>query len=130
MVQRVLEHGTSDEHDAAARAIRTESGGMDGEAAADDVSGSGGAISGGYRSLFCGLAGASELRRILEAVVDRESLRANPGAGFQSGRVVRHFSGRNSAELCAAEEGGGDGRSAARAEAAFLPEKCRTTRPD
>src|SRR5258708_12913813 len=98
MVQRVLEHGTSDEHDAAARAIRTKSSGMDAEAAGDHVSGSGGAISGGYRSLFCGLAGASELRRILEAVVDRESLRANPGPAFQSGRVLRPFSRKHAAE--------------------------------
>src|SRR5712664_4156845 len=117
MVCRIMEHRTGDEHDAAAGAIRTESGGMDGEAAPDDVSCAGGAADGGSCVLFRGLAGASELRRILEAVVDRESLRANPGAGFQSGRVVRHFSGRNAAELCAAEEGGGDGRSAARAEA-------------
>src|SRR6266404_1437522 len=130
MVYRIMEHGTGNKHDAAAGAIRTESGGMDGEAAADDVSCAGGAADGGSCVLFRGLAGASELRRILEAVVDRESLRANPGAGFQSGRVVRHFSGRNAAELCAAEEGGGDGRSAAHSSAAFLPEKCRTTRPD
>src|SRR5258707_7823827 len=117
MVYRIMEHGTGNKHDAAAGEIRTKSSGMDGEAAADDVSCAGGAADGGSCVLFRGLAGASELRRILEAVVDRESLRANPGPGFQSGRVVRHFSGRNAAELCAAEEGGGDGRSAARAEA-------------
>ncbi len=43
---------------------------------------------GGSRFLFCRLARASELRRILEAVVHRGSLRANPGARFQSRRLV------------------------------------------
>src|SRR5260370_8757325 len=116
MVCQIMESGTGDEHDAAAGAIRAESSGMDGEAAADDVSCAGGAADGGSCVLFRGLAGASELRRILEAVVDRRSLRANPSAGLQSRCVVRHFSGRNAAELCPAEEGGGEREGATRAK--------------
>src|SRR5229473_559682 len=112
MVCRIMEHGTGDKHDAAAGAIRTESGGMDGEAASDDVSCAGGAADGGSCVLFRGLAGASELRRILEAVVDRRSLHANPSAGFQSRRgqklmvyVGGHAGGSNNKKVGAVDFG-------------------------
>src|SRR5260370_20715418 len=100
VVQRILDHRTGDEHDAAARAIRTESGRLDAEAAADDLSSSGGAAGGGSCSVLCGLARASELRRILEAVVHPGSLRANPGARFQPRRLGWTFSRTTPAELC------------------------------
>src|SRR5258708_5629679 len=44
MVQRVLEHGTSDEHDAAAGAIRAKNRGMGAETAGEHLSRSGGAL--------------------------------------------------------------------------------------
>ena len=57
------------------------------------------AIGGGNCAIFYGLAGASEFRRVLEAVVDRGSLREHSSAGAEFWRVVRHFSGRDAARI-------------------------------
>src|ERR1700676_2476195 len=112
-----MDHRSGAEHHATARARGTESSCMDAKAAVYDVSCSGSAADGGSCSIFCRVARASELRRILEAVVDRGSLRANPSASFWFGRVVRHFSGGHVAELRAFEKGSRHRASAARAEA-------------
>src|SRR5260370_2382694 len=99
MVCRIMEHGNGDKHDAAAGAIRTESGGMDGEAAADDVSFAEGAADGGSCVLFRGFAVASELRRLLEALNDRESQRTNPRAPSHPRPALPHTPCMNPSRL-------------------------------
>ena len=120
-----MDHRTGDQYYAASRSRRTKSSRMDAKTAAGDLPNSRGAADGGSRYVFCGLARASELRRILEAVVDRGSQRANPSAGFWFGGVVRHFSGRHPAKLRAPEKGSRHRASAARAEADGLRRRPR-----
>src|ERR1700682_6604193 len=112
-----MDHRTGDQYYAASRPRRTKSSRMDAKTAAGDLPNARGAAAGGSRYVFCRLARASELRRILEALVDRGSQRANPSAGFWFGGVVRHFSGRHPTKLRAPEKGSRHRASAARAEA-------------
>jgi hypothetical protein len=57
-------------------------------------------------AVFHRLARAPRLRRLLEAVVDRRSLLADPSSGIQRGGVVRHFPGRDAKKLWAPQERG------------------------
>ncbi len=88
MVQRILDHRLGGEHDAAARGIGSQPCRMDEDIALAGVSCSGSAGIGRPGAIFHGLAGASGFRRVLEAVVHRGSLRADPGAGAEFCRVV------------------------------------------
>src|ERR1700675_2154090 len=69
VVQRIMEHRTGDEHDAAARRREQRTCG-DEDFAADGLCRARCSFDDGDCALLQGLAGASELRRVLETVVD------------------------------------------------------------
>src|SRR2546423_1220518 len=80
VVQRIVVHGSGDEHDAAARGIERQCRRVDEDLAVAGIPRAGSAGGGGAGVLFHGLAGTSERLRLLEAVVDRGSLPADLSA--------------------------------------------------
>jgi len=104
VVRRIVDDGTGDEHNAAPRGIERQPAASGRTfCRSHPIPRSRPSVEKAPR-LTSKMAGASELRRLLEAVGNRRALQADSRAGIFDRRLVRHFSWRIAAELYAAEE--------------------------